>query len=168
MKRCSSVVLIFGLLFTGLLAGGCPKTVNVLATDEICKNYSVEVHLVGVSKLERETWDALPMSDYWKPDNQLRRSAVAYTQVIKFGQGHCEEKIEPNHVIRGKWKENKAAYMFVLAHLPGLFDDQPGNADPRRLRLPQPGSMTGWDPFERKIDIRIERGQVRSLTIPKK
>ena len=157
---------VFGLLLIGLLAGGCSRAVNVIAADDICKK-SIEVHLVGVNRYEKDTWETMSMTDYWTPpENQLRKSAKAYTHVIKFGQGPCEILLAKKDPIQGAWKSRKAEYLFVLADLRGIFSDLPGNADARRLILPAVGS-DDWGKLTKTIDIRIEGGNIVPLTIPK-
>lgn len=157
---------VFGLLLVSLLAGGCSRAVNVIAADDICKK-SVEVHLVEVNRFEKDTWETMSMTDYWTPpENQLRKSAKAYTHVIKFGQGPCEIALAKNDPIRGVWKSRKAEYLFVLADLRGIFSDLPGNADARRLMLPDVGSED-WGRLTKTINIRIEGGNIVPLTIPK-
>lgn len=157
---------VFGLLLIGLLAGGCSRAVNVIAADDICKK-SIEVHLVGVNRYEKDTWETMSMTDYWTPpENQLRKSAKAYTHVIKFGQGPCEILLAKKDPIQGAWKSRKAEYLFVLADLRGIFSDLSGNADARRLILPAVGS-DDWGKLTKTIDIRIEGGNIVPLTIPK-
>ena len=156
---------VFGLLLVSLLAGGCSRALTVIAADDICKK-SVEVHLVGVNRYEKDTWEAISMSDYWTPENQLRQNAKAYTHVIHFGQGPCEITLDKKDPIRKVWNSRKAEYLFVLADLPGIFPDLPGNADARRLRLPAVSS-SDWGRIPKKINIRIEGGNIVPLTIPK-
>jgi len=166
MKKALSKGQVFGLFLVGLLVGGCSQqVVNVIAADDICGK-SVEVHLVGVNRYEKDTWEAISMTDYWKPESQLRQNAKAYTHVIQFGRGPCERTLPPKDPVRGIWKSRKAEYLFVLANLPGLFDDLDGNADARRLRLPAVGSKA-WGRLKKPINIRIEGSNIVPLTIPK-
>jgi len=154
------------LLLVSLLAGGCSRVVNIIADDNICKK-SVEVHLVGVNRYEKDTWETMSMTDYWTPpENQLRKSAKAYTHVVKFGQGPCEVVLDKKDPIRRIWKSRKAEYLFVLADLRGIFSDLPGNADARRLRLPAVNSKD-WGRLTKTINVRIEGGNIVPLTIPK-
>lgn len=158
---------VCGLLLVGLLAGGCSRqVVNVIAADDICKK-SVEVHLVGVNRFEKDTWETMSMTEYWTPpENELRKSAKAYTYLIRFGQGPCEIALAKKDPIQGIWKSRKAEYLFVLADLRGIFSDLPGNADARRLMLPAVGSED-WGLRPKTINIRIEGGNIVPLTIPK-
>jgi hypothetical protein len=156
---------VFGVLVGCMLAGGCSRVVNVIATEDICKK-SVEVHLVGVNRFEKDQWETMSMTDYWYPTNQLRKSAKEYTYVVRFGQGPCEQSLGKKEPVRDTWKSRKAEYLFVLADLPGTFPDLPGNADARRLRLPAPSSKC-WKQSQKEINIRIESSNIVPLTIPK-
>lgn len=155
----------FGLLLLGLRAGGCGRVVNVIANEDICKK-SVEVHLVGVNKFEKDRWETVRMTDYWTPGNQLRKSAREYTYVVQFGQEPCKRILGKSDPVRKVWKSRKAEYLFVLADLPGIFPDQIGNADARRLRLPDVGSDC-WRLNQNEINISIEASNIVPLTIPK-
>ncbi|HUW19628.1 MAG TPA: hypothetical protein VMW16_10030 [Sedimentisphaerales bacterium] len=156
---------VLGLLLVVSLAGGCGRVVNITATEDICRK-SVEVHLVGVNRFEKDRWETMSMSDYWTPENQLRKSAREYTHVIQFGQGPCQKTLTAKDAVHKIWKSRKAEYVFVLADLPGIFPDLPGNADARRLRLPAVDSEC-WGVRQKTINISIERGNIVPLTIPK-
>ncbi len=147
-----------------LAAGGCSQAITVIASDAICKK-SVEVHLVGVNRFEKDLWETTSMTDYWTPGSQLRKSAKEYTYVVQFGRGPCEVAVDTKDPALKAWKQRKAEYMFVLADLPGVFTDSAGNADPRRLRLPALGSDR-WGMRKKNIDIRIEESNIVSLTVP--
>jgi len=166
MKTALLKSQVIVLLLVSLVAGGCSRAVNIIADDNICKK-SVEVHLVGVNRYEKDTWETMSMTDYWTPpENQLRKSAKAYTHVVKFGQGPCEVVLDKKDPIRRIWKSRKAEYLFVLADLRGIFSDLPGNADARRLRLPAVNSKD-WGRLTKTINVRIEGGNIVPLTIPK-
>lgn len=161
MKMTSLKNHVLALLAIMLLAGGCQK-INVTATSGICRK-SVEVHLIGVNRYEKDRWETISMTDYWAPDNTLRKSTVnqPYARVIRFGESpSCEIRIKANDPIRKIWKNKK--YLFVLADLPGMFEDLPGNADARRLRLP-----IDRDCWKGDIKISIEPSNIIPLTIPK-
>jgi hypothetical protein len=162
MKIILSYVRTFVTLLIVLPAVGCTK-VNVIATNDICQK-SVEVHLVGVNRFEKDQWEAVSMADYWKPGNKLRESAKGYTYVIRFGKGPCKYTLsEKDPIWRDVWKARKAAYLFILADLPGIFPDLAGNADARRLSLPLP--PRGWG-MTKEINISIEPSNIVPLTLP--
>lgn len=169
MKTIRFKCYVLGLLLFGLLTGGCStirgsRPINVTASDPIC-NKSVEVHLVGINRSEKDLWEKMSMTDYWTPGNHLRKSAQKYTYVIQFGQGPCMVTLGKKDPIRRTWKSRKIEYMFVLADLPGVFTDSAGNADARRMQLPAANSKR-WGWRDKKIDIRIEESNIVSLTIP--
>lgn len=166
MKTTQFTCCVSGMLLLGLLTGGCSQKVTVVASDPICKK-SVEVHLVGVNRFEKDLWEKTSMTDYWAPGSQLRKNAQEYTRVIQFGrEPSCEVALGKKDPKRKVWKERKAEYLFVLADLPGVHTDSEGNADARRLRLPALGSKR-WGMSKKKIDIRIEEDNIVSLTVPK-
>ncbi|NOR67909.1 MAG: hypothetical protein GQ528_11195 [Woeseiaceae bacterium] len=165
MKITQFVYCISGVLLLGLLTGGCSQTATVVASDPICSK-SVEVHLVGVNRFEKDLWETTSMTDYWTPGSQLRKSAEEYTYVIQFGRGPCEVALDKKDPILKVWKKRKAEYLFVLADLPGVYADSAGNADSRRLRLPALGSKR-WGMKKKDIDIRVEESNIVSLTVPK-
>jgi hypothetical protein len=156
---------VFAVLLVTLLAGGCQsgRRVNVIASDEICRK-SVEVHLVEVNRFEKDQWEQVSMTDYWKPGNQLRQSAKDYTCIVRFGQGACKQTLTPDHPVQKVWQDRNAEYLFVLADLPSTFPDLPGNADARRVRLPALDSKC-WGLHQREINISIESGKVVPLTV---
>ena len=106
------------------------------------------------------------MTDYWTPGSELRKSAKEYTYVIQFGQEPCKRPLKKKDPVLKVWKERNAEYMFVLADLPGVYDDAAGNADARRLRRPALGSAR-WGMRKQNLDIRIEASNIVSLTVPK-
>ena len=164
MKTTLFNCLVFGSLLVILFAGGCTHVVQVDASSDIC-NKSVEVHLVGVNRFEKDQWDQVSMTDYWTPGNRLRESAKEYTKVIQFGKEPCERTLSKKDPIHKVWKKRKADYLFIMADLPGIFNDVPGNADERRLRLPAVNSKC-WKVTEKTINIAIQASSIVSLTIP--
>jgi hypothetical protein len=162
---------MFGFLVIGLIAGGCggiPRSryISLTATEDVCKK-SVEVHLVGVNRSEKEQWEKVSMTEYWQPKNPLRDSAKEYTHVFHFGEEPCEKILSKKDPIQKVWKKKrKAEYLFIMADLPGLFPDMDGNADARRLQLPAPYSKC-WELLQTEIRLEIDSSKIVSLTIPK-
>jgi hypothetical protein len=160
---------IFSLLVVVLIAGGCKGISRnrsiIITAEEICKK-SVDVHLVGINWSEKEQWENESMTKYWQPNNQLRESAKKYTHVIRFGEEPCEKILSKKEPIQKVWKRRKAKYLFVLADLPGLHQDLPGNADARRLQLPAPDSVC-WGMMVSTIKLTIDSKKIVSLTVPK-
>jgi len=161
---------MIGLLALGLLAGGCKyvppmvtRTISVTAAEDVCRK-SVEVHLVGVNRFDRDRWANMSMNEYWQPENELRKSAKEYTHMIRFGEEPCQRVLGKKESIRKVWKDRNAEHLFVLADLPGVFDDLPGNDDARRVEVPGLDSKDwGW---QKEIEIVIKSSTVEVRTIP--
>jgi hypothetical protein len=170
MKTIRWKCQVVGLLVV-VLSQGCSRVANVMVTrtlsvaadPDVCKK-SVEVHLVGVNRFEKDRWENMSMAEYWQPENPLRKGAASYTQVLRFGREPCTRTLEKKDPILAVWKKRKAEYLFVLADLPGLFQDMPGNADARRLRVPALES-TDWG-WQKEIDIAVNNSDIVALVIP--
>jgi len=94
---------------------------------------SIEVNIVAVNETELPRWETIPMSEYWDPENPLRKSAVKC--VMTFGEKLPEEQLlKKDDPIWKTWKDRKATWLIILANLPGI-KDQPGWADPRRIHM---------------------------------
>ena len=104
MKTTKFKYLSLALSLYCFLIGGCSRVANIIASDSICKK-SVEIHLVGVNRFEKDLWETMSMTDYWTPGNQLRQSAQEYTYVIQFGQGPCTVTLNKKDPIRNIWKK---------------------------------------------------------------
>ena len=165
MKTKQVGCCVMGILLLGLAAGGCSQTVTVTARPEICRK-SVEVHLFGVNRFEKNKWETTSMTDYWTPGSQLRRDAKEYTYVIQFGEEPCERVVDKKSPVLKVWKERNAEYMFVLADLPDVFSDAEGDGDARRLLLPVPGA-DAWGLRKKKIEISIEESNIVPSPLPK-
>lgn len=167
MKAAMLRIQLRGLLVIALLGSGCSqRIVNVKATEDICGK-SVEIHLVGVNESQQRQWDTESMTRYWEPENQLRKSAKQYTHVINFGQRlPCEATLDTKDAVRDEWEKRKAKYLYILADLPGIFEDKDGNADARRLRIPALTSKC-WKYKDRKINISVENSGIVCLTAHK-
>ena len=165
MKTTQIRCYVFGLVLLGLLTGGCSRVVTVAASDSICKK-SVEVHLVGVNEIKKSKWESMSMTDYWKPGNTTRQSAQEDTFVFQFGRGPCTFTLGKKDPIRRRWKDRKARYLFILADLPGVFPDEKGNNDARRLILPAINSKR-WGLRVKQINIEINEIDIKAITVPK-
>ena len=112
--------------------------------DKLGAVQSVEVNLVGVNETEFRRWEQMSMTKYWEPDNKIRLNAKKH--VMTFGQGHPnEQSLRKNAPIWREWlSDRKATHVFILGYLPWIRDDQPGDADPRRIILPLKVSQWEW------------------------
>jgi hypothetical protein len=133
---------------------------------------SIEVDLIGVNAVEYPRWENYSMSQYWSPADQLRRDADKY--VMRFGQDWAlAQTLRHQDAVWRRWKPKQATHLFVLAFLPGVHEDQPGNADPRRLILPldqRRWPRYGWWYLlwrNRRIELLVKSSEISCLTPPK-
>jgi hypothetical protein len=97
----------------------------------------VEVNLVAVTDAELTSWSNYSMSQYWSPNDPRRKSADKV--VLQFSREQAAARpqaLHDNDPIWARWKSRGAMHLLVLAYLPDVTDDRPGNRDPRRLILP--------------------------------
>lgn len=149
------------LLCVLLSTVGCGP--NIIVTSEGIGNKSVEVNVVGVNKYEYSQWESMSMDKYWSPDNPARVNAKRH--IMKFGQNlPVEQILERKNPLHKQWKARKVEYLFILADLPGIHEDQPGSADARRLILPWRKKCWKW---KKKIEVSLESNGINCFTLPK-
>lgn len=166
--RLAGVGLALGWL---LLAGtGCatPRMgrydVRVTVSDSMADSArilpSVEVHLLALDPDAGRQLQTYSMTDYWNPN---RKKDEFVKRVLHFGQGkENPQTLSYKDPIWDRWDANGAEYLFVLADLPGLFQDKEDVKDPRRVILPLHPER--WN--QRLIRISIEKGGVYLQTPP--
>lgn len=122
---------------------------------------SIELNLVGVSEGELGRWNQKSLNDYWQPEDALRTAAPKY--VMTFGQ----DRPHRQELRRGEaiWKQwlggDQARYLVVVAWLPWLSDDGPGETDPRRIVLPLDMGRYRWPMWgERTVRVRLGPGGI--------
>jgi len=136
--RCVAMCL---LLFLAVGCGGSTGRFDVVVSmDKAWLDQgalpSVEVHLVGVNISEYPNWSKMSMTTYWKEASRADGSNPK-VYIMKFGQGKPETQTLPkSDPIWKIWKEGYSQYLFVLADIPGVYVDESGDADARRLILP--------------------------------
>ena len=133
-------LLILPMLSVAILLGGCASlhTVNV-ATDPTMAGASVTVDVIPVTDASAAV-ETVSVHDYWEPGNPLRKSVAHDT--LQFGAGQ-----PTTQAVTKDWKSLHAKKVAVLADLPGVFQDAPGDADARRKTLPVKNAE--------KVNIRI-------------
>lgn len=178
MNTCWRAALTTCMVCLGWLAGGCgqgPFNVEVVLddkdpglTDKLGALQSIEVNFVGVNETERPRWEQMSMSEYWQPGNPIRASAKKH--VMTFGQGREKQQVlkKSNPMWRVWLGERQAKHLFVLAYLPWIRKDQPGDADPRRTTLPLEIGRWEWYLWGADtIRIQLGSGGISCLREPK-
>lgn len=171
-------LLAIATIVLAFLAGGCaPGPFNVEVSlaekdaklrDETGTLRSIEIDLVGVNESELERWKQMPISNFWKTDSPIRLGSRRF--VMAFGQGRSpKQALLKADAIWKTWIEERGAkYLVVLAYLPSI-QDQPGEADPRRIILPLERGKWEWAAWGADtIPIQLGTGGITLLRQPKK
>jgi hypothetical protein len=111
-----AALLVSLLIF---LAGcGTPKarqySVNIIPNTQV----SMEVDLVGATKLEISDWRSYPLNKYWQPGDKMRAGADKFTAVLVGGKA-TPNVLNITDETWARWKAKKAQYLVVVANLPG-------------------------------------------------
>jgi len=153
----------FGLVFVVsliLLVCGCGdksiKKVTVEA-DPSVEGMLVTLDLVGVNKLDLPRYEAYSVSQYWTQDDPLRKSNQDFREHLPF-VGSLESVMEFD-VTEDRWKEwykSGVRYLVVIADIPGIVEDTPGN-NARRQIIPLDAKELKQSLGEatRKVRIRV-------------
>jgi hypothetical protein len=155
-------------------------------------NRNIEVDLVAVNDIENTRWQDASMTKYWQPGDPLKGSiptkvmifnptavqAAAATSPAPSTQSAKAAATQPSAYsqtlaatdpIWNKWyanKNDKSVYhLYVLALLPGVFDDQPGDRDPRRQILPL--NVERWPNGTKNILLKVQTTGIVTVTTPK-
>ena len=117
------------LVSLSALAVGCSSLRTVKVTnDPSMAGASVAVDVVPVTQ-NTAAVEYCSVRDYWTPGNAIRQAAPHNT--LRFGAGQPDVQMASKD-----WKSLGATKVAVLADLPGVFQDMPGDADPRRKLIP--------------------------------
>lgn len=111
-----------------LVFSGCAslKTVNV-RQDAGLASASVTVDVIPITDKNASLENA-SVREYWRPGSALRHGAGATS--LRFGVGQPDTQS-----VSKSWKAIGAKKVLVIADLPGVFQDLPGDSDPRRKSI---------------------------------
>lgn len=124
---------------------------------------SIEVDIVGVPPSRKAVWDAQSLNNYFAAANMERQTADRYT--MTFGAGAtAPQTLAMSDPMWGKWLGSGAEHVYVLASLPGVSTDSPGDADPRRLFIPL--DTRHWDRGQ-PILVEVQRNRLVLRTTQK-
>lgn len=118
---------------------GCSSslsTVNLQGSSSVASS-SVLVDVVGIGP-NNQNLKAIPVSQYWR-GGQSKGDAKSF----RFGPNSPQTyTLAANDPIWKHWHDTGVKEIMVIADLPGVFSDQPGDADARRKILPLSGSAS--------------------------
>ncbi len=155
------------ILSSMLLLAGCatkgpgPTTARTIQIelDPALKGQSVLVDLVGVNEANAPRWKAYSMTKYWSDGDPMRADAAKWTANF-ISQPSLVKTLEVSDPIWKQWQG--AAYVFVLADLPGKFTDQPGTQDARRQILPL--FKSAWPSGTKELKVRVQQSGIQVVT----
>ena len=135
-------LLLVAVLASGLaLSTGCSSrlsTVNLQGSASVAAA-SVQVDVVGLNS-GNQTLKAIPVPQYWRGANAQSK---ADTKSFRFGPNSPQTyTVGPNDPIWKHWSATGATEVMVIADLPGVFSDLPGDADQRRKIIPLASKAT--------------------------
>ena len=148
LVRISVMGLTLGL-FTS-----CAQLQEVkVATAPSLRSASVQVDVVGVTASNHNAVEGVPVSKYFQSGNAVRQGVRSKS--MRFGDNQpSTQVITKDDPIWQSWLNDKAVSIVVLADIPGVFDDLPGDADPRRKILP----LSGKEAPKGAVQIEVTQG----------
>jgi hypothetical protein len=167
MNLAPNVRFNLALVLCSLVFGGCatvphPRAYAIRVTlDKPLVGSSVQVDLVGVNATDLPKWQNYSVTQYWQPDNPLRRDAQKYAMQFSINTPNTQVLLD-NDPHWAEWLPTGASQLVIIADLPGVITDQAGNADPRRLILPL--DRAAWGRDVNTIDILVQESGLRLMT----
>lgn len=134
--RLAAVAVSAGVsLLTGCSSG--LNTVNLQGSSSVTAA-SVQVDVVGLNA-NNQALKALPVPQYWRGANaQYKADAKSFRFGPNSPQTYTVASTDP---IWQHWKSEGVKEVMVIADLPGVFADLPGDADQRRKIIPVAGKV---------------------------
>ncbi len=162
----SCKIIVLAVLVAGVFAGCAsvpkPRAYTVrLSVDPALAGTTVMVDLAGANEIsDLPKWQTYSVTEYWQPGNVFRRDARKAG--MEFGRDQPATQSLPMSDPRWKeWLKTGAMHLVIVADIPGVVNDQAGNADPRRLIVPLDKAV--WGKAE-TIDIVVHESGLRLVT----
>jgi len=169
-----NVLALAALACMGMLSVGCscnPTKLNVtVSLDDAMRkkleDRKIEVDIVALdTKLAQARWETYSMTQYWNPGDERRESVDSYKMIFDPSKPDAQTltKTDPHW---DQWLSKSGGgemQLYVLALLPGIYDDLPGDKDPRRQILPL-GSCR-WPSTD--VKMLVQKDGIITLTPPK-
>lgn len=125
----------------------------------------MRVDLIGVTESDWESLAQYPVSQYWTPGDPVRNSLNKQTYV--FGEGQKKTQLmKRDDPLWNAWMGRGALYLLLIADLPGIFKDQPGTKDMRRILIPLDSHRwpSGWFSSTNTIQLEIRSSLIQIET----
>ncbi|QOJ18278.1 MAG: hypothetical protein HRU76_12080 [Phycisphaeraceae bacterium] len=151
---------------------GCSSTPKmgqytfVVSPDESLRSggsmVSFEVDIVGVTELDKPTWEAQNVDDYFSPRNARRANATRHTMSFS-NQQPQPQTLRYDAQVWNTWRNQGAMHVVLLASIPGSGVTSTGG-DTRRLVLPL--STARWNDRQ-QINIVVKSDGVQCVSAMK-
>jgi hypothetical protein len=105
------------------------------------------------------------MTKFWESGDNLRESVDSYKMIFDPAKSD-PQTLPKNDPHWAKWMANSGGgdmQLYVLALLPGLYDDAPGDKDPRRQILPL--ASCRWPSTD--VKLLVQKEGIITVTPPK-
>ena len=159
MKPPYSPLFFLFILPLFILLGGCETTQLPdpydyrLELGSDLQGASIQVDMIGVPAAELERWRNKSITAYWEPGDADRMAAPKKTVVFSKDTESSQMLLSTDRVWQTWIQNENATSIVILADLPGIRKDAPGNADSRRIILPL--AAAAWDERPQLITLRI-------------
>ena len=130
-----------------------------ISTSPELRRASVQVDVIGVSPSNRNAMENVPISKYFQAGNALRKNIQAKS--MRFGNAQANaQSLDKNDPVWRGWLDKKSQSIIIMADVPGVFDDLPGEADPRRKILP----LSGKEAQPGVVHLEVFQGGLRQTS----
>jgi hypothetical protein len=159
-------------LFTAVGCGCGPTRhpVNVSMSPQFGNNKpAIEVVITALNHQEADYLAQYPMSRFFAPGDTERGGLDKI--VMEFGpNSQGTQSFTPASKDDWErhwrvWEGRQATQLFVMAFLPGRFEDKPGNLDARRQAVPL--GKCKWEKDDSPINFELTPAKLELLTPPK-
>jgi len=160
MKKSTIAIWVLAGVI-GVAVAGCKGTPKPVAWNlHLVKKTPavIEVDLIGVTPLEKSSWESYSMDSYWRdPEDSRRKNADKLTKALDLNEPWIIPRDDPKWQ---SWLKRGATELLVVADLP--VRSESGTADPRRRFFPL--DKKAWDADKKTLDFEIWDTLVRSMT----
>ena len=140
--------------------GAIPREYEVVVSlDDPLKATSLTVDLIAVDADTGEKLADMKVKDYFDSGDAMRGSVKPYTMTFK-KEDSGPKTLEMNDPRWKVWLDDGAVQLFIIASLPGSFEDKPGRLNKRRLILSLMNDQWKGD----QLKIEISKGLVKCTT----
>lgn len=167
MKTCHVFFPVLLAAVAFFFVPGCastpkPRAYSIrLSIDPALAGTTLMVDMAGANEIsDLPKWQTYSVTEYWQPGNVFRRDSRKAT--MEFGRDRpTTQTLASTDPRWAEWLRTGAMHLVIVADIPGVVNDQAGNADPRRLIVPLDKAVWGKSDT---IDIVVHESGLRLVT----